>query len=60
MSFEAYKREALALERQLEDKVNRYQQVNKHSEYSLFMLMMMLCYKSVDGSWLIVRWSVCS
>ena len=27
MSFEAYKREALALERQLEDKVNRYQQV---------------------------------
>jgi hypothetical protein len=27
MSFEAYKREALALERQLEDKVGRYQQV---------------------------------
>jgi hypothetical protein len=27
MSFEAYKREAAALERQLEDKVSRYQQV---------------------------------
>lgn len=32
MSFEAYKREALALERQLEDKVNRYQQlIQKYS-----------------------------
>lgn len=39
MSFEAYKREALALERQLEDKVNRYQQVNKFVFHVLYIDM---------------------